>query len=337
MRLPNLRENRTAAPTVSVIIPTYNRGSLVTTAVESVLNQTFTDFEIIVIDDGSTDDTRDRLRPYLEEIQYIFQPNRGASSAQNAGLVAARGEWIAILASDDAWHPTKLHRQLHALNALGPEFGACFTDCKYVGDSTMTATVFEEAGIQPVAEFGPLLDPLRYVWESGYGLWVQSMLARRSLVQESGGFDEELIVNEDRDLVFKLSFRTQFCYVSATLVSIDRSPATTRLCRIDPMRDREVFIWHELSLKKMLALPELQEPWVRQRIRQELEMLYYNQATKGVREFAPRLTMDAVRKIHSLDQSYPFIASALVARAARSLLRRSGTANQNSQRGFRRG
>lgn len=317
-------ENRTATPTVSVIIPTYNRGSLVTAAIDSVLNQTFTPFEIIVVDDGSIDDTRERLQHYGDKIHYIYQSNRGASAAQNAGLRTARGEWIAILASDDLWHPAKLERQLQALRALGPEFGACFTDCKYVGDPALTSTVFEEAGIRPAAEFGSLTDPLQYIWESGYGLWVQSMLARRSLVNDAGGFDEALVVNEDRDLVFKLSFKTQFSYVSAPLVSIDRSPETTRLCSSDPLRDRRVFLWHELSLEKMLAWPDLEDARVRQRIQQELNMVYYNQAAKGVRELAPRLTIDAMRKIHALDQSYPSIVKALAVRAARLLLRKRG-------------
>lgn len=324
MHSPNPTEHRITTPTVSVIIPTYNRGPLVTVAIESVLSQTFKDYEIIVVDDGSTDDTRERLQHYSDRIQYSYQPNRGASAAQNAGLRAARGEWIAVLASDDRWHPEKLDLQLHALHALGPNFGACFTDCNYVGDPALTSTVFEEAGIRTDSDFGPLPDPLHYVWEDGYGLWVQSILVRRTLVEQLLGFDEELIVNEDRDLVFKLSFRTEFCYVAAPLVSIDRSPETNRLCSPDRVRDRQVSLWHERSLKKMLAWPELQDSWTRQRIRQELNLLYYNQAAKGVREFAPRLTVNAVQKIHSLDQSYPFIARSLIVRAARSLLRKSG-------------
>ena len=80
---------RVTTPTVSVVIPTYNRGALLINAMESVLKQTYTDYELIVIDDGSTDDTSKRLQPYMERIRYYYQDNRGASAAQNAGVRVA--------------------------------------------------------------------------------------------------------------------------------------------------------------------------------------------------------------------------------------------------------
>ncbi len=98
-------------PAVSVIIPTYNRARYVTEAIESVLAQTFTDYEILVIDDGSTDSTKALLQPYLSKIIYIHQENRGVSAARNKGLKAAKGEWIAFLDSDDIWLPKKLEIQ----------------------------------------------------------------------------------------------------------------------------------------------------------------------------------------------------------------------------------
>src|SRR5215831_7640198 len=99
------------SPSVSVVIPTFNRGCLVVRAIQSVLNQTYQDYEIIVVDDGSTDNTREKLRPYLGHIQYYYQENRGASSAQNEGIQLAKGEWISILGSDDTWLPNKLQSQ----------------------------------------------------------------------------------------------------------------------------------------------------------------------------------------------------------------------------------
>src|SRR5271166_6410356 len=98
-------------PAVSVVIPTYNRSALLPSAVESVLAQTFTDYELIVIDDGSTDDTCERLKPYMGRIRYCYQDNRGASAAQNKGIEIARGTWVSILGSDDLWLPAKLERQ----------------------------------------------------------------------------------------------------------------------------------------------------------------------------------------------------------------------------------
>ena len=81
-------------PAVSVIVPTFNRSKLVVNAIQSVLCQTYQDYEIIVVDDGSTDDTEEALTPYMDRIQYVYQANLGASAAQNRGVQLARGKWI---------------------------------------------------------------------------------------------------------------------------------------------------------------------------------------------------------------------------------------------------
>lgn len=99
-------------PTVSVVIPTYNRAKYVTETIDSVLSQSYTDYEIIVVDDGSTDNTREALAPYMDRIRYIHQQNSGVSAARNRGIKAARGKWIAFLDSDDIWLPEKLAVQI---------------------------------------------------------------------------------------------------------------------------------------------------------------------------------------------------------------------------------
>src|SRR4051812_26873537 len=96
---------------VSVIIPTYNRANVVSEAVESVLNQTYSKVELIVVDDGSTDDTLEKLRRFGNTITVITQENAGPSAARNAGIANARGDLIAFLDSDDLWLPTNLERQ----------------------------------------------------------------------------------------------------------------------------------------------------------------------------------------------------------------------------------
>ena len=104
-----------ADPAVSVIIPTYNRGYCISESIDSVLAQTFTDYEILVVDDGSTDDTRERLRAYEDRVRYLWQPHGNAASARNEGLRHARGRYVAWLDSDDTWLPFKLDLQLRVL------------------------------------------------------------------------------------------------------------------------------------------------------------------------------------------------------------------------------
>jgi GT2 family glycosyltransferase len=99
-------------PLISVVIPTYNRASLLLEAVDSVLNQTFKGFELIVIDDGSVDETREALKAYTGRLTYCYQDHRGVSAARNQGLRLARGQWFAFLDSDDLWLPEKLAVQL---------------------------------------------------------------------------------------------------------------------------------------------------------------------------------------------------------------------------------
>ena len=105
-------------PKVSVVIPTYNRQRLVQDTIDSVLRQTFGDLELIVIDDGSTDDTRRVLQDrYGTRIRYVYQENQGESAARNHGIALAGGEYVAFVDSDDLWHPQKLERQVEVFEA----------------------------------------------------------------------------------------------------------------------------------------------------------------------------------------------------------------------------
>ena len=100
---------------ISVVIPTYNSAAFVVSAVESVLRQELEPAEIIVVDDGSTDDTADALGPYRRSIRYITQPNSGPAVARNRGVGAVQSDWIAFLDADDVWMPHKLRRQVECM------------------------------------------------------------------------------------------------------------------------------------------------------------------------------------------------------------------------------
>ncbi len=119
---------------VSVIIPTYNRAAICKAAVESVLAQTHGNVEVIVVDDGSTDNTRDVISGLDKRVRYISQANAGVSAARNTGLKAATGDYIAFLDSDDSWLPWKLEAQLSVLQAF-PEVGMVWTDMLAVDEN----------------------------------------------------------------------------------------------------------------------------------------------------------------------------------------------------------
>lgn len=119
---------------ISVIIPIYNRARYIKDCLESVFKQTNKDYEIILVDDGSTDNLREALIPYMERINYIYKENEGAASARNIGIKNAKGEYIAFLDSDDKWLNFKLELQLKVLNKL-PSVGFIYTDFSCFSDS----------------------------------------------------------------------------------------------------------------------------------------------------------------------------------------------------------
>ena len=116
-------------PTVSIIIPTYNRSRLIARAVKNVLNQTYQDFELIIVDDGSTDGTREVVAGFSDErIRYVqHDKNRGEAAARNTGIKVARGEYIASHDSDDEWLHEKLAKQIRAFENCSPEIGVVYT------------------------------------------------------------------------------------------------------------------------------------------------------------------------------------------------------------------
>jgi glycosyltransferase involved in cell wall biosynthesis len=125
---------------VSIVIPTYNRAHLLSRAIKSVLNQTYSNFELMVVDDCSTDDTENVVTSFHDDrIQYIrHEKNRGAPAARNTGIVAAKGEYIAFQDSDDEWLPTKLEKQVVAFNSAPTDLGVVYTSFWLIDQSKKT-------------------------------------------------------------------------------------------------------------------------------------------------------------------------------------------------------
>lgn len=206
-----------STPLVSVVIPAFNRAHCVERAVVSVLAQTFRNFEIIAVDDGSTDGTAGVLERFGKRIRLVRQDNRGVSAARNQGVRAAKGNWIAFLDSDDLWHAEKLDRQLAAMKKYNAKI--CFSRCLNMNNEPLPDIEFissaERApGIRWVAE------AVDAVAVSPRHPLVQSMVVEKSLFEKAGMFDESFRAAEDAELIFRLSFQSGFLYVDTPLVTV---------------------------------------------------------------------------------------------------------------------
>jgi glycosyltransferase involved in cell wall biosynthesis len=314
---------------VSTVIPTYNRRTQVLRAIDSVLAQTVPADEIIVVDDGSTDGSVEAIRSrYASRVKVFRQENRGVSAARRRALEETRGEWIAFLDSDDEWLPTKLERQFEAFAAFGDGFGTCFTDCQFVGDRDLQQTSFELCGLKKYGSFGVLNNPVPYVLARYAGIYVQSLLVRRSLISELGGFDEVMVVAEDTDLLLRLALKTKFCFVSEPLVKIDRTSSRPRLIELFSHNSEKMFSSREHMFRKWLNLPEMTDPEIRSQISESLRSLYVDWTVRKLYQFSFFEAFAKTRQAKSAGESYSRIFSKLAFRAARKMYERSLTKPQ---------
>ncbi|NND82786.1 MAG: glycosyltransferase [Gammaproteobacteria bacterium] len=197
---------------LSIIIPTFNRAEVLGRALDSVRSQCWLeaqdDWEIIVVDDGSTDATASLLASDYPEVRVLSQPNSGVSSARNRGLEAASGEWLALLDSDDEWLPHKLRRQFEALEASGLQF--CHTEEIWVRNGVRVNQMHKHQ-----KSGGWIFErclPLCAVSPS-------STIMHRSIFDSVGLFDENLPACEDYDMWLRVSAQYQVAYVEQACIN----------------------------------------------------------------------------------------------------------------------
>lgn len=235
-------------PTVSVVIPTYNYARYVGDAIDSVLAQTVPPLEVVVIDDGSTDDTPTVLAKYGDRIRAIRQENQGLSAARNAGIREARGEWVAFLDSDDAFHPRKLELQLAAL-AAHPELKLVATGAF----SDEPPTWADIAAAPPVVPVTAGAIAVRTLFAPS------SVLAKRSCFDEVGGFDPALRSVEDREMWVRICAKFPAAVVAAPLTWIRQTPGSMSR---HPERMEH---FDRVVIDRSFALPELRGQWTLRR------------------------------------------------------------------------
>ncbi len=231
-----------ATPKVCVIVPAYNSAAYTLETVESILAQTYTDFELIVVDDGSTDHTREALKPYLDRIRYIYKENGGACSARNLGIRESRSTYVACLDCDDLWLPEKLAHSVKILDD-NPQAAFVFSDC-YTIDSE-----------------GKPVGLLKYTFDlqDAYkGLMVKNfvpaptVVMRRSCLEQVGLFDEHIFIPADWDLWLRLAKQFPICYIDQAL-SQYRTASNYTLRHIEKSLNENLYVLDKLFQDKTLT------------------------------------------------------------------------------------
>ena len=234
---------RSKTPEVSVILPTYNRGWIVKEAIDSVLAQDFKDFELIVVDDGSTDNTPQILDSYNQDLMVIRQRNKGVSAARNRGIAAAGGGLIAFLDSDDLWLPRKLSTQVDFFKS----------------NPAALINQTEETWIRNGVRVNPKTRHHKFsgmIFEQSLALCLVSpsaVMMKRSLFDEVGLFDEDLPACEDYDLWLRISWRYPVHLIETPLI-IKRGGHADQLSRA-PGLDK----FRIQALKKVIESGQLDE------------------------------------------------------------------------------
>jgi glycosyltransferase involved in cell wall biosynthesis len=235
-------------PQISVIIPTYNRQELVVAALQSVLAQTITGFEIIIVDDGSTDQTEQRLQPYLDRIRYVKQANQGVAAARNTGVRHAHGELLCFLDSDDLWLPTKLEKQLDWAGAH-PEYALIATEIQGI-DAAGRPTGARKADMYQIQN-GLVAERLLF------GNWIQTstVMVRRAALERAGGFDEDVgQFGEDWLLWMRIAAESPIYFLPEALAAYRFHNE-----RLSTRQSSQQFRSLMLCLGKLAALPLFQQ------------------------------------------------------------------------------
>lgn len=314
--------------TVTVVVPTYNRAGWLPATVASVLQQTRPPDEVLVVDDGSTDDTEAVCRAFPPPVRYLRQRNAGVSAARNHGVREARGEWIAFLDSDDLWEPAKLEVQL-AAHAAAPDAGWSITGCVLVDGADRAVPgarglesavpVFRDVGRTSHDWFAAALRELRLeaagaqhaaftgdafgMLFHGNVVLPSAAVVRRDLFLRTGGFDEALRVAEDTDFFHRLAAASPMTVVMSPLLRW-RVGHEERLTASANTRDlvRNALLSNERAARLRAPLSPAEEAAWRAGRRRLLLRLAYLQLSLFDRRAARAAVLDAWRQGAAVDR-----------------------------------
>jgi glycosyltransferase involved in cell wall biosynthesis len=278
-------------PKVSVVIATYNRANFLPETIDSVLQQRFQDSELIVVDDGSTDDTRTLLESYRSRVSYLYQENQGPSAARNLGVRHARAPWIAFQDSDDLSKPDHLET-LYTYANEHPKCGMVFANGAYLGGSyRKRETIIPQAKSRRLAHDGVRLVDL---FEKSV-VRLQASLISQEAYRAVGGHDESLRICMDLDLSFRLFMQYPVAY-------LDRVVFLYRRHESNAGRNEELRLTENIRVIEKLVeqFPAAERELGRRRIAERMSYRYYRLAKGRWKRGQRELARKAIREATSL-------------------------------------
>jgi glycosyltransferase involved in cell wall biosynthesis len=230
-------------PRVSVIIPAYNAAKFLPTSIESVIGQTYDSWEMVLVDDGSNDETRELVASYApkmgHKLRYVYQPNRGLPAARNTGIRNSQGDLIALLDADDIWLPLRLERSVAAMDS-DAEVGLVHGRFERVNPEGSPI-----GQIQPIflREYlsGRIAD---HIYTRKIHLACATTTFRKSCIDKAGWFDETMRSTEDRDLWFRIACHYRVAFVDEIIAQYRVSPGS-----MSSNTDR-MFTWQKYFIEK---------------------------------------------------------------------------------------
>ena len=256
---------------VSVVIPSYNASQWIRATIDSALRQSYAPLEVVVVDDASTDETRQLLKEMGPRVRVYHNPaNQGVSASRNRAIREAKGEYIALLDHDDIWHPEKLERQM-ALFQKDPGLGLVFSDCRYETNAGKSWRSFEASAPGRGHVFDRLL-------EENFIPCLTAVFPKKTGL-EAGGFRENLKILEDHDFFLRIAQKHRVDYV-------DQPLATYRLHEMNFTKRRDIYHQEKISLYQTYGKKAFEGETALQYLGLGAALLKTREISKGTRALA---------------------------------------------------
>ncbi len=305
--------------TISAVIPTYNRAPILARAIESALAQTYPADEIIVIDDGSKDESSAVAAKFGSRICYIKQDNAGASEARNRGVHMARNEWVAFLDSDDIWMESHLERMAAAIESTSGRAPVYFSDMEQTPEDG-GGSLWESIGFHITAPYELIDDASAWVMMDRQPTMLQCSVFRKSAFEKIGGLWRPLWLTHDTHLFLKLCLGAPACAVAGfgTAQTADAASAGTRLTLTHGQNTRGYWLETARMWGDVLTHARVHTPMLVPRLRELYANAYWRLARLDWGSGRPHLTIVDLARAMAAQPSYPLTRTGIARRLGRT-------------------